>query len=184
VSATTKAAHSVHGALDRVLRPIETAAAAVGGIFMLTAMLLTSADALMRYAFNAPIIFNFYLTEKYLLVGLMTLPMAWGFRTGGYIRLVSLLFLLPPLGRSVLLRIGLLVSVSYIAALAWLSGKHFWQVYQRGDVQMGIIDWPLAWSWVWVPIGLGLLTLRLLLMALGPKSQINIGDDHAVEDAV
>jgi TRAP-type C4-dicarboxylate transport system permease small subunit len=184
VTAATRAAASFHGALERALQPVEAAAAILGGVFMLTAMVLTSADALMRYAFNAPIIFNFYLTEKYLLVGLMTLPMAWGFRTGGYIRLVSALYLLPPLGRSLLLRTGLLVSGAYVAVLASLSGKHFWEVYQRGDVQMGIIDWPMAWSWVWVPLGLGLLALRLFLMASAPSLRTDTPESLAAQDAV
>jgi TRAP-type C4-dicarboxylate transport system permease small subunit len=184
VSKPVNVAAAIHGALERALRLVEVVAAIIGGIFMLAAMVLTSADAFMRYAFNAPIVLNFYLTEKYLLVGLMTLPMAWGFRTGGYIRLVSILYLLPPLATSVLLRCGLLVSAGYVATLAWLSGTHFWEVYQSGEVQMGVIDWPVAWSWLPVPVGLGLLALRLIMIVLGPDDVEESSDRHSTEDAV
>jgi TRAP-type C4-dicarboxylate transport system permease small subunit len=155
----------------------------VGGIMMLAAMVFTAADALLRYLFDAPLSFNFYLTENYLMVGLMTLPMAWGFRTGGLIRITAALELLPGIGRQLLLRAGLLVSCVYVATLAWLAGIHFLDTYQRGDVQMGVIDWPVYWSWVWVPVGLGLLSLRLLVTAFGPARALEV-EHSAEEDAV
>jgi TRAP-type C4-dicarboxylate transport system permease small subunit len=172
------------GAIDRALRKVEAAAAIVGGAMMLTAMLLTSLDALLRYGFNRPLSFNFYLTENYLMVGLMCLPLAWGFRAGGYIRVMALARLLPSQARNLLLRAGLLAGAVYIAALAWLAGVWFWDVYQRGDVRMGMIDWPVAWSWVWIPIGLGLLALRLLMMSFGPPENLHYEyDDTKASDA-
>jgi TRAP-type C4-dicarboxylate transport system permease small subunit len=164
-------------AIDRVLRKIETAAAIVGGVMMLTAMVLTSLDAVLRYVFNWPLSFNFYLTENYLMVGLMTLPLAWGFRAGGYIRVMALAHVLPARPRGLLLRTGLCAGAIYIAALAWLSGAWFWEVYQRGDVRMGVIDWPVAWSLVWVPIGLGLFAIRLLAMSFGPAENLHYEHD-------
>ena len=165
------------GAFDMALRKVEAVAAIVGGAMMLAAMLLTSADALLRYGFNAPLSFNFYLTEQYLMVGLMTLPLAWGFRAGGYIRVMALALVLPQVARHMLLRSGLMLGAIYIGALAWLSGLWFWDIYQRGDVRMGEIDWPIAWSWVWLPIGLGLLALRLFVMATGPAENLHYEHD-------
>lgn len=163
----------IYGALDRALRIPEFIAACIGGVAMVSAMFLTSADAGFRYLLNSPLTFNTYLTTYYLMVAMLVMPMAWAFRTGGYIRILALMFFLPPKLAFAILRIGKVIGAVYFAALAWLAGVHFWEVYQRGDVQMGEIDWPVAWSWVWIPIGLGLLALRLALMAFGPREQLH-----------
>jgi TRAP-type C4-dicarboxylate transport system permease small subunit len=166
-----------------VLRWCENAAAVAGGAMMLAAMVLTTLDALMRYAFNAPLSFNYYLTENYLMVGLMTLPMAWGFRAGGFIRIMALAAVLPRSIGDALLRVGLLASALYVAALAWLAAGHFIEVWRRGDVQMGVIDWPVAWSWVWLPIGLGLLAARLTATAFGSSQRLNQMHDDTTEQS-
>jgi len=168
--------------LEQGFRQIENSAAIVGGFLMLAAMILTSTDALMRYLLNHPLSFAYYLTEKYLLVGFMTLPMAWGFREGGYIRLM-LIAGLPKRIVAIIIRSGLLVSAIYIATLAWLSGRNFWHIYMRGDVQMGVIDWPVAWSWVWVPLGLGILSIRLLFSVFGKTGMSdmpNLGEEETL----
>ncbi|WP_323032441.1 TRAP transporter small permease [Paracoccus sp. (in: a-proteobacteria)] len=166
--------------LDRILRPIENIAALLGAAMMLIAMVLVSADALMRYAFNAPLTFQYTLTEQYLMVALVCLPLAWGFRTGGYIRIEGLIDRLPQALREKVLRAGLITSAVYVAALAWTAGGHFWKAYTTGEVMFGVIDWPVAWSWVWVPVGCWLLAARLLLMSFGPRTQLE-ADPHAGE---
>lgn len=177
------AASRVHGLLDRCLRPVEDAAAIIGGSMMLVAMILSSLDALMRYALNAPLTFQYHLTENYLMVGLVAMPLAWGFRTGGYIRIEGLIHALPGRASDWVLRAGLLVSSIYIAVLAWTAGKHFLDVYRSGEVHFGVIDWPVSWSWIWVPVGCGLLALRLLLMAFGPAGEL-AGKHDAAEEGV
>lgn len=171
-----------YGVLERALRICEAAAAIVGGVMMLSAMLLTSLDALLRYAFNSPLTFNYFLTENYLMVGMLLLPMAWGFRTGGYIRIMLLVQHLSAGIRGLLLRTGLLISSIYVATLAWLSAGHFFEIYQRGDVQMGVIDWPMSWSWAPVPVALGLLAFRLLLTTFGPNVDLYLEHDETSKD--
>jgi TRAP-type C4-dicarboxylate transport system permease small subunit len=168
-------------ASETVLRRIEVAAAVVGGVMMLSAMVLTSLDVVMRYGLNRPLTFSYFLVENYLMVGLLTLPLAWGFRVGGYIRIVALALVLPTRARIWLLRIGLFAGSVYIAALTWFSAIWFWEIYKRGDVRMGVIDWPIAWSWVWVPIGLGLFALRLFMMSIGPPDNLHYQHDDAKE---
>lgn len=167
----------VYGALEIALRYAENLAALVGGALLVISMFLTSADALLRYTVTSPLWFSFYLTENYILVGMLSLPLAWGFRNGGYIRISALLLLLPKTAGDVLLRLGLFAGCVYVAVLAWLSGLRFVESYVRGAVQMGVIDWPVAWSWVWLPIGLGLLSLRLVFTATGPSSTLKDADE-------
>lgn len=171
-----------YGLIEKGLRPLEVAFAGLAGLMMLAAMLLTAFDALLRYGFDAPLRFNYYLTENYLMVGMLVLPLAWGFREGGYIRVVALVQALPQSTRSPLLRVGLVVSSVYVAALAYFANNRFLEAWRRGSVEMGIIDWPISWSWIWVPLGLGLLSIRLLVLALGPADGLAGGTEGIPED--
>lgn len=110
----------------------------------------------------------------------MTLPMAWAFREGAYIRVVGFTEPLPPLARQLVLRCGLLLSFVYVSMLAVLSFQHFLQVFLRGDTYMGVYDWPVWLSWVSVPIGTGLLALRVLACAFGPTEDLH--RDPAAEE--
>lgn len=171
----------VHGGLDRLLVPIENVAAAASGVVTMLAMALTTVDALSRYFLNAPLVFQFYLTANYLLIGLIMLALPWGFRTGGYIRVGIVTEHIPAAIRLPLFRIGLLMSAAYLALLAYKAGQYTLNAFQKNLVYIEDLNWPVAWSWVWVPIGCGLLTLRVLLVALGPAKDLHIEHDPEEE---
>lgn len=160
----------LHRRVDTFFQWVELAATGLAGIMVLAAMVLTSLDVFMRYVFHSPLVFNYHLTEFYLMVGMMALPMAWGFRTGGYIRVMALAGALPPTPREILLRAGIAVSLAYAGLLTWLTAGETLEYYQRGDVNMGVIDWPVWLSWLAIPVGLALLSVRLLLILVQPVS--------------
>ena len=166
----------LHAIVDRVLRCLEFVAMGIATVFLLITMVLMSLDALLRYALNRPISFQLTLTEDIFLVGIICMALAWGFRTGGYIRIVGVAALLPPRQREWLLRIGLLASGAYVAVLCWESWKQFLPDLMSGAVKFGVIDYPVWLSHVWVPVGLGLLAARVLLLALGPAG--NLSPEH------
>lgn len=162
---------------DSWLQWVERACALVSGVAVIAAMLLVATDAMMRHLFAMPLTFQLVLTQDYLLVALLLLAMPWGYRSGGFIRLDFLLTALPSRPRQVVHRLGLAVSSLYIAKLAFLSWEQFEKAWSRGDVVMGVIDWPVSWSWIWLPVGLGLLALRLVVDALSPH-RFETGTDH------
>ena len=165
---------------DQLLRPVENAAAVAAAIMMFLAMLFTTGDALLRYSISHPLNWNFFVSENYLLVGMVCMPMAWGFRTGGYIRITFFLHLLPEQAANLLLRAGLLAGCILCADLAYSAGLNWHEVYAKGLVEMDVVDFPWHWSWIWVPLGLGLFCLRLLVMAFGPASDLHPA--HAAEE--
>lgn len=171
----------LHGGLDRLLVPLENAAAVVSGLFTILAMVLTTVDALSRYLLNAPLVFQFYLTSNYLLVGLVLLALPWGFRTGGFIRVSMLTQHLPHWLTVTLLRTGLLASACYMALLGWRGGQYFWKAFQSQQIYIEDLNWPVSWSWFAIPIGCGLLTLRLLLVAAGPEADLHVEHDPEEE---
>jgi len=165
--------------LDHAVRPVETTAAVVGGVMMVMAMTLMTVDAFMRYLFTSPIQIAPRLIEFYLMVGMFAMPLAWGFRTGGYIRIMAGVAILPARFRNFILRAGLLVSSLYVGGLTWMSCIHFYEAWESNEVYVGVLDWSVAWSWIWVPTGLCLMTLRLILMAFGPANELTINNNES-----
>ena len=155
---------------NRVLTALENMAAIIAGSFLIVAMVIVSADAFMRYLFAHPLTFQLALTENYLLVGLILMALPWGFRTGGFIRIEILTGALGDSPKAALIRAGLLVSAAYMAALTYLSWGKVLSAWRKGEVVLGVIDWPVYLSWIWVPVGCGLLTVRLLLTVIKPDS--------------
>jgi TRAP-type C4-dicarboxylate transport system permease small subunit len=165
---------------DRGLRVPEAAGAWFSGCIMLLTMFLMSLDAFLRYFFNAPMQWQYALTSMYLLPAIVCPALAWGFRTGGFIR-VSELGFLPPTIKQTLLRAGLLLSFFYVAILAWKSGGYFIDVLSSGEVAITTLRWPVWLSWVWVPTGLWLLSARLLLETFAPAHDLDLHSEPAEE---
>jgi TRAP-type C4-dicarboxylate transport system permease small subunit len=165
---------------DRGLRALEFIGILFAGVMLLITMCLMSLDAFLRYFFNAPLQWQYTLTSSFLLVALVCPALAWGYRTGGYIR-VSGTWLLPPVWRGVLIRAGLLLSCGYISVLAWKSGEYFLDVFQSGETAISTLKWPVWLSWIWVPTGLGLLSARLLVATFAPAQDLELDGDIAEE---
>lgn len=167
----------VHARLDAGLCRIELVALVVAGVAIVCAMLLVSADAMLRYLFAAPLAFQLHVSEFYLLPASLMMAMAWGFRTGGAIQISILMAVLPERLAVPLTRLLLAVSAVYMAYLAWRSSLIFLRAFRRHEVVMGVLDWPVSLSWIWVTLGCGLLAVRLLTDAVAPKMR-SIGIGH------
>lgn len=159
----------LHASLDWVMARIEDVAVVIGGVAIVAAMLLVSADALLRYAFAAPLAFQLHVTEFYLLPASLMMALAWGYRNGGTIQIKLLIVVLPDWVVNPMTRILLAAASVYMAYLAWRSYFVFARAWRRNEVVMGVFDWPVSLSWVWIPIGCGLLAARLMIEATAPK---------------
>lgn len=175
-------ARSIHETINKILTPIENVFAAFSGLCTMIAMVLSTLDALMRYAFNTPLQFQFYFTSRYLLVALIMLALPWGFRTGGYIRITLVTEGMSARLRNPLLRVGLLISAIYVGILFMTSGGYFLKAYTENLVYIEEVNWPIDLSWIWLPLGLGVLVLRLLLITFGPDSELHVA--HDVEEEI
>ncbi|AWB32785.1 TRAP transporter small permease [Orrella marina] len=169
--------NKLHGVLDRFVQVLENIGAVIAGSVLLFCMVLVSFDALLRYAFAAPLTFQLHLTQYYLLVLLTMLGLSWGYRSGGSIQITFLVNRLPENIRGLVARAGLLASSAYVAVLAVKAWEVFERAWVRDTVVMGVIDWPVAWSWIWVPIGCALLSTRLLLDATASRLRV-MGGAH------
>lgn len=156
---------------DRSLRFLELVGVVFAGAMLLTTMGLMSLDAFLRYFFNAPLRWQYTLTSNFLLVPLVCMALAWGYRTGGYIR-IGMVSYLPTVVSRLLIRAGLILSCGYVAVLAWKSGEYFLETVRSGEIAVTTLRWPVWLSWMWVPAGLGLLSFRLLLASVAPARDL------------
>jgi TRAP-type C4-dicarboxylate transport system permease small subunit len=156
---------------DRCLRFLEFIGVLLAGAALLATMGLMSLDAFLRYFFNAPLRWQYALTSSFLLVPLVCMSLAWGYRTGGYIR-IGMVSFLPTAVSRLLIRVGLLLSCGYVGVLAWKSGEYFLQTFLSAEIAVTTLRWPVWLSWVWVPAGLGLLSVRLLLATVAPAQEL------------
>lgn len=129
-------------------------------------MLLTTADAAMRYIFNHAIIGAFYFSEKYLMVIVVFLSISYVMKMGGHIRIDMFLRYLPKTLVKVLDIIYPLLAATLMFAIAYQSMHVTIGYYVTKSVEAGLIPWPIWLSWIWVPIGAYMFTLRLLLISI------------------
>ena len=125
-------------------------------------MLLTTADALGRYALNRPILVAYELTTNYLMVAVVFLAMPYAYRQGANIRVTFLVDRLGPAVRQVIDHAVQVVSIVYCGALVYATFQQARHVLGTGTT-FTTVEWPLWPAHVLVSAGLFLTTLMMLL---------------------
>lgn len=153
-------------AYDRALTGLEKLLSALLVAVLVVIVSVVFAAVVMRYAFNAPLIFSFDLS---------TLLFAWLVFAGLTVadRDHALMGLdLVPFAPSLTLR-RILSAVRVLLCLAltlWLTWVG-WKLYQRSGAQIPSLRISARWLYMSLPVGFGLLSLsyfgRLLRLAAG-----------------
>lgn len=128
------------------LARIDAALGAAAGVLLLAMMLLTFADVLGRYLFNAPIRGAFELTELALLALVFAgLPLVS--TADEHVTMDFVDKLLPPAARTLLKRLVHLVCAAAILGLGWLVWLKAGKVAEYGDTT-DVLRVPVA-PFVW-----------------------------------
>lgn len=124
-------------------------------------MLLTSGDALMRYALNRPILGAYEVTEKYLMVAAIFLGFTYAYRGGAFIRVTFLVDMLPAPLKVAANWFSYLVSLACCVLLLYATGLQATQAL--GDATtMATLPILIGPAQLFVPVGfLGLMILLL-----------------------
>jgi TRAP-type C4-dicarboxylate transport system permease small subunit len=125
-------------------------------------MLLTTADTVVRYIFNSPIIGAYEVTTNYLMVSAIFLSVAYGYRGGAYIRVTFLVDRLPGKVKILINQFVQLVSTVYGFMLVAATIQQVKHVYSD-HTALSSIDFPLWPAYVIVPVGLFFMSLLMLL---------------------
>ncbi len=156
---------------ERILRRIEDILHMAGCLALLAVVCLINGDILLRLFVGTPVQVQFELTELYLMPAIAMLSLSRVFRDGGHL---ALDFLPEALGRAfggMIERAALILPAALFAAVTFMSGRFALNAIVHGEVEYGVIDWPLGWAYAAVPLGCGVLVLRLLHDALANRVQ-------------
>ncbi|QDY70276.1 TRAP transporter small permease [Qingshengfaniella alkalisoli] len=134
----------------------------VGCFCLIVVVVLINADILLRLFFNVPVQFQFELTELYLMPALATLSLSRVFRSGGHLALDFMPEHLPGAFGRFVTKTRLLLPAAFFGAVTYMAGKFAFLAFLHGDVEYGVVNWPLGWAYAVVPVGCGVLVLRLL----------------------
>ncbi|MBE9636241.1 TRAP transporter small permease [Salipiger pacificus] len=152
--------------MGTILRKLEDTLHLLGCLGLLVVVALINADILMRLVLHTPVQVQFELTELYLMPALATLSLSRVFRDGGHLALDFVPEHLPGGLGLVVDKLRLLLPALFFGLVTWMSGKFALHAFQRGEVEYGVVDWPLGWAYAIVPLGCGVLVLRLIYDAL------------------
>ena len=144
---------------ERVLVTVAIAATAI-------MMLLTSADALFRYAFNSPILGAYEITEKYLIVAAIFLGLSYAYRGGVFIRVTFLVDRLPPAWKMAANHLSHALSLIYCAIFIIATLQQALRALSD-DTTMTVLPILLGPSYMIVP--LGFLAMLILMLADLPR---------------
>ena len=151
----------------------------VGSAVVATAvmMLLTSADAIGRYVFNAPIMGAYELTEKYLMVAAIFLGLSFTVREGIFIRVTFLVDRLPLSLRRTLEFFSHLITIVFCLFIVYASGGQALRALSD-DTTLSTVPVPIAPAYCLVPLGF----LALLVMLLSDLPRVRHGNSRLFHD--
>ncbi|KAB2336216.1 TRAP transporter small permease [Cytobacillus depressus] len=150
----------------------------IAQIAVLIMMLLTTADAVMRYIFSKSITGAYFFTEKYLMVIVVFLSMSYVMKMKGHIRIDLFIQYLPKRLVKVMDIIYTLLAAVLMFVIAYQAMFMTEEAFVNHYVATGLIPWPIWLSWIWVPIGAYMFTLRLLLIAFQSLLNFNTTDEN------
>lgn len=148
----------MHAILDRI-EPVFTWTAVV-----VTAgtMVLTTADALGRYLFNAPITGAFEITADYLMIAIVFLSASYSYRNGSFVRITLALKYVPAQVRLIADYLALFLSIVIAVALVVAAGQQAWRTLASNTISVSLISYPIGPAHVLATLGLLLMTLRII----------------------
>lgn len=153
-------------AVDRALGKLENAALAVACAAIFLIMVLVFVDAILRYAFNAPLKVTMDLTTLYLLSAGMFLGLGYTLRRAGHICVDMFALMLPRRLYQGLIGIGLLCANVILVVMVYRITVLSWTSWVNNESTIGIYAWPAWLSKAIVAFALFVLVLRTLHVGL------------------
>lgn len=126
------------------------------------AILVTTVDATLRYAFSSGIPGSYHLNE-FLLVAIIALPLARCQLIHTHIRVDILIHRIHGRALHTIEFVTLVLGFILFVLAAYTTGENAVIAYVKGDFERGIINYPLWPSKSFIPIGIGVFCLALLL---------------------
>ena len=147
---------------ERWLSRLEGVLLFLATLATLAMMCLTTADAVGRYLFSAPITGAYEISEKFLMPGLVFLGLGYAYRSGIFIRVTFLADRLPAKLKLAADYLAQIVAILCCLLLAYASGRQALEVVGNGTT-LSTLPVPLAPAYFIVPAGLIVLLVLLVI---------------------
>lgn len=148
--------------LDRISAGISRALMVAGCLFLLLMMLHVSADVILRFVVNEPIIGTLETVSYYYMVLAVFLPLASVERAGEHIRVDLFVQLMPRWLQLGLYLMGCVIGLAYFGVLAWQGYVDALRSTERLETIMSnflFYIWPSRWA---LPVGFAAVVLAVL----------------------
>jgi C4-dicarboxylate transporter, DctM subunit len=152
---------SIASKLTKLLSLSERIGAIVSGAFVLIMMIMTTADVILRYAFNSPIQGNYEL-QPLLLIGVVYLAAASIQAKRNHISLDLIVSHLSKGNQMSLRLFSDLIFLAFAGIICWQFILATWTAWVDQDYFWGLVKFPLWPAYLIIAIGTGLLGLRLI----------------------
>jgi TRAP-type C4-dicarboxylate transport system permease small subunit len=153
-------------ALAKILHRCELVLVYAAVVAAAAMMLLTSADALLRYLLNSPILGAYEITEKYLIVAMVFLGLSYAYRGGVFIRVTFLVDRMPPRLRVAADHLSHAISVLY--SVIFLVATTQQAVRALSDTAT-MTTLPILTGPAYSLVPLGFLALTILMLCDLPR---------------
>ena len=153
-------------AIEKVLTACETVLVWIAVAAMTVLMLLTTADAGLRYLFNAPITGAYEITEKYLITSGVFLAFSYAYRGDVFIRVSFFIERLPPAVKMACDHAAQILTLVYCIFFAYSTLNEAIAGMSEGAT-LSAVPIPLAPSYFLVPVGF--TVMAFLVLADVPK---------------
>lgn len=131
----------------------------LAGAVLIFAVLSVTVDVLLRYFFNAPIIWSVVINENNLLY-ITFLAVAWVLKKDGHVKVELVLNRLNPKAENLLGMITSIIGVITCLVVTWYGSLVTWKDFQRGYYIPTHIAIPEAFVLFIVPVGMFLLSIQ------------------------
>lgn len=167
-------------AIERTLSKIEDILHYAGCLALLLVAALLNVDIAMRLFAGHPLQIQFEMTELYLMPALATLSLARVFRDGGHLALDIVPESLMGPAAGIVRRLRLLLAAAFFGGITWMAGKYALRAMIRGDIEFGVMDWPLGLAYSAVPLGCSVLVLRLVFELFKTNERVNASQPECI----
>lgn len=158
--------HSVSRKFDAALGGLDKVLVALTVITLVVLVAVVFGAVVMRYVFNAPLIFSFDLSTL-LFAWIVFVGLAIADRDDAHMGLDLVAKVGNETIRQVLIFVRLTLVLALSVYLAWVG----WQLYMRTGAQISSLRISAKWLYLSMPIGFGLLALsyigRIIRLAAG-----------------
>lgn len=159
--------YSTYDRLSRVIDTIDVVLLSVGCLMLFTLMFVVVADVLMRYLFNAPLVWVYEIISNYLMPGLFFLAASHTLKANAHVSVDILHNYVRRRVRYVFEALSSIVATPVFFLVTFVSAQNTLEDFRTGAVStsgLALPTWPVS---LLLPLGFGLLTLRLALNAGG-----------------